>query len=111
MPSFRKKLLEKLKNKYDEVYLMTMVEEIANAIINEFFDVIISKSQDTDVMKIFNKTILKPTELAKEVTWDLLQLLFAPIIAVKYAGLFFDWANNSKKSTPLLLLLKLKQFK
>lgn len=109
MPLFREKLLQTSENQYDELFLMTMVEKIADSIVNEFFDLI--QKHNLKAAKIFGKPMLRPNRLMEDFTWDLLQLLFAPIIAVKFAKLFFEWYKDSSATAPLLLLMRLRELK
>jgi hypothetical protein len=107
MPAFRTRLLNSTQSQFNELFLTAMVEEIADAIVNEFYDAIMAT--DVKTMRIFGRPMLKPTRMIEDITWDLLQLLFAPIIAVKFGKLFFEWMRDSSASAPLLLLMRLRQ--
>lgn len=109
MPAFRSKLLESAEGKYNEIFLSSMIENIATSVTNDFLDAI--NAVDPKTVRIFGRTMLHPGGIASEVAWDLLQLLFAPVIAVKYAKLFFKWYTDSSDTAPLLLLMHLRTLK
>lgn len=108
MPAFREKLINKTEDQYDQIFLELIVEEIAKAIVDEFLDLIVAQNK---AILSRGKLLGKGTGIAKEASWDLLQMLFAPIIIAKYAKLFFDSQKESSEIAPLLLLIKLHQLK
>jgi len=111
MPAFRAKLMIATQNQFNEIFLQSLIEDIANGIVNDFFDLINSHAHDPKIVEVFGKPMLRPTVFAKEATWDIVQVLFAPVIAAKYAWLFFKWFTDSSETVPLLLLMQLRQLK
>jgi len=108
MPAFRSKLLERTRDSYDEVFLTRMVDQVADAIVNEFLDVI--QSLAPNVVLIGGKRIAIPKDPAdaRSRKWDLMQLMLAPLIASKYARYFFKWTDEAESRAPLLLLMQLR---
>lgn len=96
MPDFRNKLAQDTGH-YNQLTGAKLVERIADAIINDYLDRIESKA-------------FRPAhamlDIGREVVWDLLQYIFAPIIAAKYAKLFLKLIKGKDSSEILLYELR-----
>ena len=106
LPAFRKKLIEKTTGRYDALYGDELVKEAATDILDELVEQT-SKYRPLPV-KIAGKSRVIPGNIATEGFWDVSQVVFAPLIAIKYGKLFFDWRSEGRTMTPLLLLLDIK---
>lgn len=107
LPAFRKKLIEKTTDRYDAIYRQEGVEEAATDLLDELLEQTIKYKPRA--IKIGGRSHIIPGEIASEGFWDLSQVVFAPVIATKYAKLFFEWRREGRAMTPLLLLLDIKR--
>lgn len=107
LPAFRQKLIEKTTNRFDAMHVDQGVGEAASDLLDEFFEKT-AKFKPLPV-KVGGKSRVLPGEIIGEGIWDLSQLIFAPVIALKYAQLFFEWRREGRAMTPLLLLLDIKR--
>jgi hypothetical protein len=107
MPDFRGLLLERTEGQYDEANLDAAVERVANEIAEAFLS--ITAKLEIQSINILGKPRIVPVTGFREGSWDVVQMLFAPVILLKYAKLFFDWRRDSDRLAPLLLLLKLRE--
>ena len=107
MPSFREMLLDAAEGQYDELSLNDAVERVATEITEAFLA--LTARLEIRTVSTRGRTWVVPASGFKEAAWDIVQMLFAPIILAKYTKLFFDWHRDGKRLAPLLLLLRLRE--
>ncbi|MGW3352676.1 hypothetical protein ACWDA3_56105 [Nonomuraea rubra] len=109
MPAFRAKLLETMQHKYDDMFLAKMIERIADAIVNEFFDTL--QTLGPNATMLAGKRVILPSVVQRDIKWDLLRLILSPVIAARYAKYYFKWLDAQSAAEPMLLLMQLRSFR
>jgi hypothetical protein len=106
LPAFRQKLVEKTTGRLDPLYADQGIDDATSDLLDEFFET--TTKYKPRVVRLGGRSRVLPGEILSEGIWDVSQVVLAPVIALKYAKLFFEWRRKGRAMTPLLLLLDVR---